>query len=62
MNKELIKELQRITWEVSILTGNDDLIEVMADLKSGNIVGNNHRLADYSIQFNDVCEQLLNNY
>ncbi len=58
MNKDLIKELQRITWEVSVITGNDDLIEVMALLKSGKIIGNNHRLADYSIQFNDICDQL----
>jgi len=59
MKKQLIAELQQIAWDVSKLTGNDDLIEVMASLKSGHIVGDNHRLADYSIMFNDVCEQLI---
>lgn len=58
MNKELINELQRITLEVSVITDNDDLIELMELLKSGKIIGNNHRLADYSIQFNDICNQL----
>jgi hypothetical protein len=58
MNKELINELQRITWRVGQIIDNDDLIAVMAKLKYGSIGNDNHRLADYSIQFNDICDQL----
>lgn len=58
MNKDLINELQEITKDVSKLTGCDDHIKIMEGLKSGSIAGNNHRLADYSIQFNDICDKL----
>lgn len=58
MDEKLIFELQRITWRVGQITDNDDLIVVMAKLKDGSIGYDNHRLADYSIQFNDICDQL----
>ena len=58
MDNELILELQTIIWKSGELTGNEDLIDVMSRLKDGSIGKDHHRLADYSIQFNDICDQL----